>query len=209
MVHDRIPICTGGQQRCCIGVCVWRVGYLGGRGVRDKTESEISFVPAGSAPTFLLPCCQFYQSHARTQTQIRISRDPLFPYIRVLLRRIYRIETPRLALFLQMVTFRPRFIAVTTGRTRARFFSLMPLVIGRGRDISLFDRVFSCRFSPLCARRSFFLFCLLSRSLFCVQICMFDLAEIVSCRLVMSSRAFVFLLLAESIVEKKDRNRIG
>lgn len=152
MVHDRIPICTGGQQRCCVGVCVWRVGYLGGRGVRDKTESEISFVPAGSAPTFLLPCCQFYQSHARTQTQIRISRDPLFPYIRVLLRRIYRTETPRLALFLQMVTFRSRFIAVTTGRTRARFFSLMPLVIGRGRDISLFDRVFSCRFSPLCAR---------------------------------------------------------
>lgn len=41
--------------RC--GVCV---GYLDGEGVRDKTESEISFVPAGSAPTFLLPCCQFY-----------------------------------------------------------------------------------------------------------------------------------------------------
>lgn len=31
----------------------------------------------------------------------------------------------------------------TTGRTRARFFSLVPLVIGRGRDTSLFDRAFS------------------------------------------------------------------
>lgn len=99
MVHDRIPICTGGQQRCC--VVAWPVyvcvGYLDGGGVRDKTESEISFVPAGSAPTFLLPCCQFYQSHARTQTEIRISRDPLFPYIRVLLRRIYRTEPRPLA----------------------------------------------------------------------------------------------------------------
>lgn len=86
------------------------------------------------------------------------------------------IEPRPLALFLQMVTFRPRFIAVTTGRTRARFFSLVPLVIGRGRDISLFDRVFPCRFSSLCARRSFFLLCLLPRSLFCVKMCMFDLA---------------------------------
>lgn len=69
--------------------------------------------------------------------------------------------------------------------------SLAPLVIGRGRDASLFDRVFSSPFAR--GSRSYFLFRVL---------CMFDLAEIVSCRLVIiTSRVFVFLLLAESMVE--------
>lgn len=81
---------------------------------------------------------------------------------------------------------------------------LAPLVIGRGRDVSLFDRVFSspyARGSRSSSSSSYFLFRVLR---------MFDLAEIVSCRLVIiTSRAFVFLLLAVSMVEKKDRNRMG
>lgn len=194
MVHDRIPICTGGQQRRCVGVCVWRVGYLGGGGVRDKTESEISFVPAGSAPTFLLPCCQFYQSHARTQTQIRISRDPLFPYIRVLLRRIYRTEAPRLALFLQMATFRPRFIALYHRTHACSIF--LPRAAGnwtwtRYKPFRPCIFLFAA-FPALMNPSSYFVFC---RVLYFARV--FDLAEIVSCRLVMSPRVFV-LLLAES-----------
>lgn len=64
-----------------------------------------------------------------------------------------------------------------------------------------------CIFQPLCAFGS----CSSSSSYFLFRVLrMFDLAEIVSCRLVIiTSRAFVFLLLAVSMVEKKDRNRMG